>query len=291
MYKIMVFVDKFLVTNFTNRIIIKLQENKIYEGCESMKKASIFFALFTFLLFAFAVMSTQAVNYSTPEGCASCHMDQGKRYVLVDTWKQSTHADTYKTNSGNTYCAKCKSPFEHTAGATFPTRQIVSEEAWQGVTCYTCHSPRKVENGVSHRYRLGNYIPGSGDPVTATVAELDNMYNWVNQSNRNEVNAMCTTCHNSSARNHLDVPFDNKTGQKKMSGTGKFANVTCVTCHMPNQEWSANRNGSLVSSTFKGHSMKAGVASCLQCHENRRESWAQRNIEKGIPHGTKFMNR
>jgi hypothetical protein len=257
-----------------------------------MKKA-VFSVLTMFLLFVFAVLTTQAMNYSTPDGCASCHRDNGKRFVITETWKQSTHANNFVEARGNTYCAKCHSPFEHTAGATMATRQPVTEDVWQGVTCYTCHSPRKVENNIVYTYRLGNFIPGSGDPVQATVAELDSMYKWVDKTNRLEVNAMCTNCHNSSARNHLDVPFDNKTGTKKMSGTGKFENMTCVTCHMPNREWSADKDGITLKHTFKGHSMTAGTNSCLQggCHDNRNASWAQRGIDKGIPHGTQFMTK
>lgn len=261
------------------------------KGGEKMKKLGLpLLYSVLFLLFAFAAITAQAGNYTTPDGCASCHRDEGRRFVIVDTWKQSDHAVTYKTNVGNTYCAKCHSPLEHVAGATFATREPVAEEVWQGVTCYTCHSPRKVENGIVYTYRLGNYIPGSGDPVTATVNELDNMYKWVNKTNRDEVNAMCITCHNSSARNHLEVPFDNKTGSRHWSGTGKFAEITCVTCHMPNREWTAEKDGATLKSVFKGHSMKAGPNACLQCHTNRTSSWAQRNIDKGMPHGSTFMN-
>jgi nitrate/TMAO reductase-like tetraheme cytochrome c subunit len=233
--------------------------------------------------------SVYAMNYTTPDGCAGCHRDEGKRYVVVSTWKQSTHADNYDYLKGtaNDYCAKCHSPQEHTAGATYATKQPVMDYEWQGVSCYSCHSPRKVENGIVYTYRLGNYIPGSGDPTTATVAELDNMYVWA--SSYSSLNAQCTYCHNSSARNHLDVPFDNKTGQKKMNkGT-----TTCVTCHLPPWNWSAVKDGETLTAYFKGHSMKASFQACLQtgCHDKRTSKWAQDKIDSGVPHGTAFMTR
>jgi nitrate/TMAO reductase-like tetraheme cytochrome c subunit len=250
-----------------------------------MRKARVLIFSIGFMLvlapFAFAM------DYTTPDGCASCHRDAGKRYVVTDTWKQSTHADNYVSTRANDYCAKCHSPFEYTAGATHATRQPVMEWDWQGVSCYTCHSPRKVEDGVVYTYRLGNYIPGSGDPTTATVAELDDMYVWA--SSYASLNAFCTSCHNSSARNHLDVPFDNKRGAAHVSK----GHTTCVTCHLPPGNWSAEKDGVILTHNFKGHSMKAGPKACLACHKhsNRTEAWAQKQINDGMPHGNAFQNR
>jgi hypothetical protein len=247
-----------------------------------MRKASVL--IFSIALMLVLSIPAFAMNYTTPDGCASCHRDAGKRYVVTDTWKQSTHANNYDYLAGttNTYCAKCHSPFEYTAGATFATKQPVMDYDWQGVSCYICHSPRKVEDGIVHTYRLGNYVPGSGDPRTATVAELDSMYVW--GSSYESLNAFCTYCHNSSARNHLDVPFD-KTGQRHMTK----GHTTCVTCHLPVADWSAVQDGVTLTHNFKGHSMKAGTKACLKCHDKRTEKWAQDKINGGVPHGSAFM--
>jgi hypothetical protein len=77
------------------------------------------------------------------ELCGACH--QGSHHPEYPDWNSSAHSDSYGAPQGNTYCAKCMSPFQADPDATHDVNNPVAEGDWTGITCTVCHQPHSLE--------------------------------------------------------------------------------------------------------------------------------------------------
>lgn len=217
--------------------------------------------------------TTSGYDRHTPEECADCHYGGGAKLqpAVVAEWEQSSHANSYQGYNGNTYCAQCHSPLEADPDATHSDNEAIAQSDWQGVTCYSCHTPRIVENGVvTLGHELGIYIVGSGNPETATTAEEAlAMYDLVE-----EADEVCTHCH--TGMRH-EVTFKPGFG-RQMYKSG----VTCLDCHMPEvptEDFRDHRSHTWhVDDTYS-----CGIERS-DCHDNKDADWAAKQIGKDNIH-------
>jgi hypothetical protein len=249
-------------------------------GNEMNKRKAIFngmlMAMVLVIAFSLGVMSETDNDHSTPDECADCHYGAGATLQpeVVADWEESGHANSYTESSGNTYCANCKSPIEGDPDAPYMPKVAVPASEWQGVTCYACHTPRISEDGVvTLGHELGNYIPGSGDPDTATTAtEALAMYTLVEN-----VDDLCVHCHEGSRHESVYTPGFGRNMYKK--------GVTCVDCHMPevpnDEDPGSGEHYSHTWDIIPEYS--CGVEND-DCHVNKDIDWAEKQIEKDNVH-------
>ena len=169
-------------------------------------------------------------NYTESSGCVGCHFTMGARGdhnpeavgILYDDtakqfslsgggWRSSMHAQSNYKSTQNTYCAKCHSPTQATAAATFSVggNKPIPDGQVEGVTCAACHPSHTA--AVTLGRRLGIYKWGM-DRATAEA------YTVVKEG---EEDTLCLNCH-SQRHNEGNAAFD----------LMYVAGVRCIDCHM-----------------------------------------------------------
>ncbi len=203
----------------------------------SKKFILLFTLLFFFLainLITFAANPTPAnlnpptYNYSEADSCTSCHFSLGAGGdhmleavgVKIDStnsvfsltgsgWFASRHSQSNHGSTQNTFCAKCHSPVQATAGSSFvngflSNASLIADGQMEGVTCASCHPPH---NAVP---RLGIFLFGDKTKVTS--------YQLIQPD---QEDLLCLNCH-VERHNSDNVAFS------RMYNAG----VQCVDCHM-----------------------------------------------------------
>jgi hypothetical protein len=191
---------------------------------------------------------------SEADYCASCHYNPAQ-VDIANEWKASAHGNSYLPFLGNTYCASCHSPFQADPDATHGDNDPIPLDEWEGVTCGACHPPHdlRVEWGTP----IGNYDVAAGEWVP--VYEED-------------ANDLCEFCHSGSRH------------EKEFQGYGTIMDkkdVQCIDCHMPVVP------GKESDKEHRSHDFEVYPEySCGldndDCHDNHKEGWAEKQIEKGI---------
>jgi hypothetical protein len=212
---------------------------------------------------------TTSYDWHTPEECGACHITDVMPAV-VDDWEHSEHALSYDNGSGATdYCAECKSPLEYDPSSGYPGSPVPESE-WQGVTCYSCHTPR-----INGQRELGNYIPGSGDPENVTTwDEVEDMYIFVEHEDE-----LCEYCHEGWRHETVFTPGFGRNMYKK--------GVTCVDCHMPNVPTNEDTRDH-ISHTWDIYAEYSCGIDNEDCHPNKDADWAQKQIEKENIHNVGY---
>jgi hypothetical protein len=204
-----------------------------------------------------------AYDRTEPDYCEACHFFPGSAVMpfVVDTWLDSSHANSYHGFNGNTYCAVCHSPFQADPSATQNDNDPVAIENWEAVTCGACHPPHdlRVEWGTP----IGNYDVAAQSWIP--VYEED-------------ANDLCTHCH--AGMQQKDFHSYAKVMYHKKG-------VRCIDCHMPKIP-----NDVVAGDTTnrRTHDFKVGLNlpySCItaECHANKTEQWAAKQIAKNKIHG------
>jgi len=238
-----------------------------------MKVKKRLFGLISIPVAALMMLAGQALaqdyDRTEAEGCGGCHFYPGSVVMpfTVDTYLdvETEHAYSYRSYIGNTYCAKCHSPFQAVPGVTYDTKEPVPLEEWEAVTCGSCHPPHdlRVEWGTP----IGNY--------DIEEEEWTPVY---------EEDALCDYCHGNA---HHDLEFQGF--GKSMS---EHKDVTCTDCHMPKvpnpleegrmtrtHNWKVYENTAYSCGTVGGG-----------CHENHKTEWAEKQILKEKIHAVKSNN-
>ncbi len=210
-----------------------------------------------------------AQDRTEADRCAGCHFYPGNvvmPFVVGETdpatgWYLSEHANSYSDNNGNTYCAKCHSPFQADPDATHGSNDPVPSEYWEAVTCSSCHPPHDLR--VAWGTPIGNYDIQEGDwfPVY-------------------DANALCTYCH-TGARHEKDFQgYGDVMYHKK--------GVRCIDCHMaevpndldPPDRYTRTHDFKVATNVpYSCGTVEGG------CHANHKEEWAIKQIHKEKMHG------
>ncbi len=211
------------------------------------------------------VMASPGWAYDRTEanGCADCHSGAGAIVMpfVVGKWLESNHADSYHGSNGNTYCAKCHSPFQANPLATHDDNMPVPLEEWEAVTCSACHPPHdlRVEWGTP----IGIYDVATGEH---SPVYLD------------DANMLCEYCHTDRH-------------EKDFQGYGQemfeHKDVRCIDCHMAEipvddegVSYRAAHNFEVAANLPWSCGTYAGG-----CHESHTEEWAAKQIAKEKIHG------
>jgi hypothetical protein len=169
-------------------------------------------------------------NYTESNGCTACHFTMGaggdhmpeavgmrfdtttNAFVFTGGgWRASVHAQSNFKSTQNTYCAKCHSPLQATADATFKMggSQPIPNGQVEGVTCAACH-PDHNSAAILGR-RLGIYQ--FGVPKNTPQA-----YKVIHEG---QEDVLCLNCHQ-TRHNEGNPAF----------ALMYEAGVRCVDCHM-----------------------------------------------------------
>jgi len=203
-------------------------------------KFAVFITVLTFLLFGILLSHTV---YAAPETCLNCH-GVFTSQVQVQEWKTSAHAkslETLKASPDATdKCLVChSSDFRSDPKVTLATAEL-------GNTCTACHKKHDAE------FRF----PG------------------VNQELLKSKKEVCNDCHTAGSAKPGEVPrsaqveiFAGKGGIDVPDSAGIHSLIMpdgCTTCH-------TFKADPTVVSAVGGHTFKANVAKCAQCHPANAE--------------------
>jgi hypothetical protein len=234
--------------------------------------------------------------------CAKCH-DDGHYHVRPEEWANSVHGLVW-TRDTNT-CAPCHLGSGRLAsieqGVDLLAGGVPKAGSFElGVTqtCATCHSPHSVANDKQLRWKgtvqLKAIVPGTTGLSNFTTNDMG-------------IGATCAQCHH--LRPGADVPgksphhshqtemlqgvggyhFPN---ESYISGSHKFMENACVTCHMPVYGSSDKRAGHVGGHTWRMSSDNGtptdpsddlhSTQGCVACHgplQNFDVNGAQSEIE------------
>jgi hypothetical protein len=209
-----------------------------------------------------AVAQESGGDHSEADACGSCHFNP-KMGEVVGQWSTSQHANSYDDGAGsNTYCARCKSPFNADPLATYSDNVPVPAELWKDVTCSACHPPHDLR--VEWDTPIGTYDITTGE--WAPVYDPDEL---------------CVYCHTGSHHARSFKAFGKTMFEKK--------GVHCNECHMAKVPSAA-----VPGDTIHTHSWlvednlpySCGVEA-TGCHANKDMDWALKQIKKMRIHDEK----
>jgi len=182
---------------------------------------------------------------------------------ITARWQRSAHAHTNGPDQGNTFCARCHSPFQAVASATEGSNQPVNAASWQNVTCASCHPSAALSAAWGTPIATYNIATRGYSPVPLGDSDV-----------------LCKNCHQGRYT-------------QTFTDYGKImheAAVRCMDCHMaripgpnpavgtpPNHDFKVADNLPYSCGTFPGG-----------CHQRRPESWARRVLELYPIHGTGY---
>jgi formate-dependent nitrite reductase cytochrome c552 subunit len=232
-----------------------------------MKVKKRLFGLFLIPLAALMMLAGQALaqDRTEAEGCKACHFYPGSVVMpfTVDTYYESSHANSYLPFLGNTYCAECHSPFQADPDATHSENAPVLLDNWEAVTCGSCHPPHdlRVEWGTP----IGNY--------DVETAEWTPVY-------EEEADLLCEYCHG-------DTHF-----QGFGQSMSEHKDVTCSDCHMPKVPNTNDEGRMTRTHNWKVYENTAYSCGTVGggCHENHKTEWAEKQILKEKIHAVKSNN-
>src|SRR5208283_5573794 len=167
-------------------------------------------------------MSIPTYDYAAPETCAGCHfilgLDHTSRVFGViwnDTtqtwqltgsgWLASRHAQSDHASTENGFCAKCHSPLQASARASFNNGVVnadpIPQQRFQAVTCATCHPPNNITAQIGALNTdaidggaIAIYLwKGYNNP--ASYQTLPPASSGVNGDGTSKEDALCLNCH------------------------------------------------------------------------------------------------
>ena len=180
---------------------------------------------------------------------------------VVDKWMQSVHARSYGDVQGNTYCARCHSPFQADPAATHAENEPVPLETWQAITCSVCHPPHDLR--VAWGTPIALYDVGTGE---YSPLSLD------------DANVQCEQCHSGARHARKFKAYGDLMFHKK--------DVRCIDCHMakiPTGDEAVGRRASHTFNVVENLPWSCGTHAG-GCHSNHKEEWALKQIQKGKIH-------
>jgi len=210
---------------------------------------------------AFLASSAGAYDYTEADTCRGCHFYPGNVVMqfTVDKWKVSNHAQSHHGFNGNTYCAGCHAPFQADPAATGDDNEPVSIDDWESVTCGSCHPPHdlRVEWGTP----IGNYDVDAGGWTPVYEEDAD---------------SLCEHCHTGDRHSREFQGFGTAMDHK---------GVRCIDCHMA--EIPNGLDPGRMTRTHDFHVEANLPYSCItsECHSNKKEDWAIKQIGKDKIHG------
>jgi hypothetical protein len=241
-----------------------------------------------------ANMSLPTYDYAAPETCAQCHfilgLDHTARVLGViwnsqtqtwqltgSGWLASWHAQSDRGSTENTFCAKCHSPLQASASATFDKGLVVNgspvpQQRFQAVTCSTCHPPDNI-TAV-----LGALNPNAIDGGAIAIYLWKGYNNPASYQTLNpgQDDMLCLNCHE-QRHNTDDAAF----------AAMYSAGVRCIDCHMAPYQYIGGGNTGLPQLAEVFHDWKVSAnlpyscgaqGSLTGCHSSFAVSDAQNII-------------
>jgi hypothetical protein len=200
-------------------------------------------------------MSLPTYDYAAPETCAGCHFllgldhtsralgviwnDQTQTWQLTGSgWLASAHSQTEHGSTENTFCAKCHSPLQASAAASFNNGLVsnasdVPQTRIQAVTCGTCHPPDNVTAVLGALYP--NAVDGGAVAIYLwkglnNPASYQTLEEGLNADGTSKEDLLCLNCHE-QRHNTDDSAFEEMYTGGRSAGFSGYT-VRCIDCHM-----------------------------------------------------------
>ncbi len=224
--------------------------------------------------------SLPTYDYAAPQTCPGCHFILGLNHtsrVLGVMWNATTstweltgsgwlsawHSQTDQGSTENTFCAKCHSPMQASASASFNagavTADPIPQQRFQAVTCGVCHPPDNLAAV------LGTLNPNAWDGGAMAVylwKGLNNpaSYQTLTQGTPGQPqqpgqeDTLCLNCHE----------------QRHSTGDTAFqamyaAGVRCIDCHMAKYRYIGGGSTGLPQLAERFHDWKVGTNLPYSC--------------------------
>jgi len=217
-------------------------------------------------------MSLPTYDYAVAESCAGCHfllgLDHTSRVLGVlwneqtqtwnltgSGWLASAHSQTDHGSTENTFCAKCHSPLQGAATASFnngipANANPVPQARFQAVTCTSCHPPNNVAAQLAALNP--NAIDGGGIAIYLWKG-FNNPASYQTVSPGQE-DQLCLHCHE-QRHNTDDTAF----------AAMYAAGVRCEDCHMAPYQYLGGGTTGLPQLAERFHDWKVGTNLPYSC--------------------------
>ncbi len=217
-------------------------------------------------------MSLPTYDYTAPETCAGCHfllgLDHTSRTLGViwnaqtqtwqltgSGWLASPHSQSDHGSTENGFCAKCHSPMQAAATATFNSGQVtnaasIPQQRFEAVTCATCHPPDNIAAV------LGALNPNALDGGAIAIYLWKGYNNPASYQTLNpgQDDLLCLNCHE-RRHNTSDTAF----------AAMYSAGVRCVDCHMAQYQYIGGGSTGLPQLAEVFHDLNVGADLPYSC--------------------------
>jgi hypothetical protein len=181
--------------------------------------------------------------------CAKCHGGSDHHHISDDV-DESAHGDSYHGYNGNTYCAKCMSPFQYDpAAVNRSASDPVSEENWTGINCIVCHDPHSLELALFNGTDREDHVENPAD--------------------------LCGGCHGGSDHHHIYDDWEESIHANSYHPEDNNTNTYCAKCMSPFQfdaDATHDVNDPVLEEDWDG-------VNCIVCHD-------QHTLELALFNGT-----
>ena len=261
-------------------------------------------------------MSLPTYDYAAPETCAGCHfilgLDHTSRVFGViwnDTtqtwqltgsgWLASRHAQSDHASTENGFCAKCHSPLQASASASFNNGVVnagpIPQQRFQAVTCATCHPPDNITA------QIGALNPDAIDGGAVAIylwkgvnnpASYQTLSAGVNADGTSKEDLLCLNCHEQrhNTDNSAMWAMMTTTHNHLIPGGGP---VRCMDCHMSTYQSIGGGSTGLPVLEERFHDWNVGadlpyscgaIGSVSGCHNSKYTKFTVTDAQNLIPY-------
>jgi nitrate/TMAO reductase-like tetraheme cytochrome c subunit len=211
-------------------------------------------------------------------------------------WLASRHAQSDHGSTENGFCAKCHSPLQASASASFNNGAVnagpVPQQRFQAVTCATCHPPDNITA------QIGALNPSAIDGGAIAIylwkgynnpASYQTLNTGVNADGTSQEDLLCLNCH--EQRHNTDNPAMWAMMTTTFGPGG--GPVRCIDCHMAEYQSIGGGSTGLPLLEERFHDWNVGadlphscgaVGSVSNCHNNSFSTFTLADAQNLIPY-------
>jgi hypothetical protein len=226
----------------------------------------------------------------TGNGTGTC----GDTWQLTGSgWLASRHSQSDYATTENGFCAKCHSPLQAYAPASFSSGAVVNappvpQQRFQAVTCGTCHPPYNISA------QIGVLNPGSVAGIAIYLwkgynnpASYQTLSTGVNSDGTSKEDLLCLNCHEQrhDTDNSAMWAMMTTTYNHLIPGGGP---VRCIDCHMSEYRYIIGSSG--LTEVFHDWNVGAdlpyscgAVGSVSLCHVSSHSTFTVADAQNLIP--------
>jgi NapC/NirT cytochrome c family, N-terminal region len=216
-------------------------------------------------------------------------------------WFASRHSQSDYASTENAFCAKCHSPLQASASASFNNGAVVNagpvpQQRFQAVTCATCHPPDNITA------QIGALNPDAIDGGAISIylfkgynnpASYQTLSTGVNADGTSKEDLLCLNCHEQRHNFTPGTPMYammTTTHNHLIPGGGP---VRCMDCHMSTYQSIGGGSTGLPVLEERFHDWNVGadlpyscgaIGSVSNCHNGRFSKFTVTDAQNLIPY-------